>query len=593
MWNALRSDMKEFVSTVTADTSTVLSTLDANFPDDPEVLDSDDEVDASKDMDTPHAQEALRRMNLTETFITPLEVVESEDDDDAEAVEMEKKELAEYLESFSIDAKTDEIAQLLSDHPGTLKVMFEDIVPATVSYEHFWQAYFYRCDADRIERQWAEEDERARAARQARMTAGISSVKNFWGGAVQAVSASLSESDDQVDGSTGQVMEKKGIFGATGRPPFVMNTAVDEDDEEEEEELGWDDDDDDLDDLDNDEEESGVESSMEQIEFSDQATEKLQEELRQALEERDQLHETVELQHNVISLLQSEKDAGAGAGNASGEGNNIEVETLKMQLWEKDSELAAMKAGQLDDSDEKEGSLQEEVDLLKEKLEEKDLELSEMQTLMQNSVEMLQQITAEREQETATLDEALTKSMDKSELESKTQALNDQVAMLQSENKGLRESLESAQGDSKSESVKLEQELASSEKQVAALTMEVESLKTSLTSAETRASTFEEELLSTEEILKKKEENEIRLQSELSAAKESHLEKEESEARLEEELRAANEILSKKEEEEVAVSSEASPTDTVSTGVNVEAPTLAEKLAAEGDDWGDDWGDDD
>jgi hypothetical protein len=585
MWKALRSDLNEFVSTVTEDTSTVLSTLDASFPD-------EEAADDSLDMDTPHAQEALRRMTLAETFTTPLQVVENEsDDDDAkEADELEKKELAEFLESFSIDAKTDEISQLLSDHPGTLKVMFEEIVPATVSYEQFWQAYFYRCDADRIGRQWAEEDERARAARQARMSAGISSVKNFWGGAVQAVSASMKESDDQGDGggtSTGQVMENKGIFGATGRPPFVMNTAVDEDgdddEEEEEEELGWDDDDDDLEDLDDNEEDSGaMESSSEQIEFSDQVTEKLKEELRQALEERDQLHETVELQHNVIALLQSEKDAADGA--ASGEGNNIEVETLKMELFEKDSELAAMKASQLDmsrvetDSDEKLDSLQTEVDLLTQKLQGKDSELSEMQTLMQNSMEMLQQMTAEREQETAALEEALAKGMDKAELESKIEALNDQVTALQSENKGLRESLESAQGDSKSESVKLEQELASSEKQVAALTMELESLKTSLTSAETRASASEEELVAAKEMVKNKEESETRLEGELVAAKDSLRKKEEEEEAA---------------VEEAAVSSAASPADTVSTGFKVESPTVSEKLAGDADDWGDDWGDDD
>jgi hypothetical protein len=56
--------------------------------------------------------------------------------------------------------------------------------------------------------------------------------------------------------------------------------------------------------------------------------------------------------------------------------------------------------------------------------------------------------------------------------------------------------------------------------------------------------------------------------------------------------------LYKKEEEEeaAAVSSAASPADTISTGVKVESPTRAEKLAgdaSEGDDWGDDWGDDD
>jgi hypothetical protein len=585
MWSALRSDLKEFVSTVTEDTSNVLSKIDASFPD------PDDEgQDTSQDeMATPHVQEALRRMTMRETFTAPLQVADNEDDaegedgdkdgdDEDDGAEVEKKQLAEYLESFDIEAKTDEISQLLETHPDTLKVMFEEIVPATVSYEHFWQAYFYRCDPDRIDRLWAAEDERARAARQAVMTAGISSVKNFLGGAVQAVSAS-------------------------GRPPFVMNTAVDEDDddeeEEEEEELGWDDDDD----LDDDgQEDSGeVESSMEQIEFSDQVTEKLQEEVKQALAERDLLQQTVELQHKEIAHLQSGKPDGGG-------GKNEEVEKLKMQLWEKDSELAAIKSSQMDtsrvetDADEKFGSLQKQVDLLTQKLQEKDSELSEMQTLMQNSMEELAQMMANREQDKAALDEALAKSSDKPELDATIQSLNEQVAALRSENETLRQGLDSAQGDSKSQSVELEQQLASSEKQVATLTMELDTLKGNLASAEERANATEGEMLSSKELLEAKAESEAKLEGELSAAKELLEAKKKSEARLEGELLAAKESLRKQEEsaatleaelraakeEEVAVSvsSSASP-------VKVEAPAVVEKIEGDSDEWGDDWGDDD
>ena len=108
-------------------------------------------------------------MTMEETYTTPLLPSESEQDDVDDIDEEEKKEIQEFLDAFSIDSKTDEIAQLLEEHPETLKVLFEELVPTTVTYEHFWQAYFYRCDANRIAAQWEAEDERARAARQAAM----------------------------------------------------------------------------------------------------------------------------------------------------------------------------------------------------------------------------------------------------------------------------------------------------------------------------------------------------------------------------------------------------------------------------------------
>ena len=59
----------------------------------------------------------------------------------------------------------------------------------------------------------------------------------------------------------------------------------------------------------NNEAEDEEEEPEAQIEFKDAATEQLQEQLKQALEERDMLHQTVELQQKQIAELSSAQPA--------------------------------------------------------------------------------------------------------------------------------------------------------------------------------------------------------------------------------------------------------------------------------------------
>eukprot|EP00522_Entomoneis_paludosa_P018384 CAMPEP_0172452988 /NCGR_PEP_ID=MMETSP1065-20121228/10488_1 /TAXON_ID=265537 /ORGANISM="Amphiprora paludosa, Strain CCMP125" /LENGTH=449 /DNA_ID=CAMNT_0013205141 /DNA_START=120 /DNA_END=1469 /DNA_ORIENTATION=+ len=313
MWNALTSDLNEFVSTVAGDTSETLNRMDESFPD-----------GGKKEQISPAAEERLRRMDMHETFDSPL--VSEEDPEDY------KKDVEAFLSDFSIDAQTDEIAKLLEENPDTLKLAFEALVPTKVKYEDFWQRYFYRCDEERIAAE-IEEEEREEAAAREQAFKSLSSVGNLLGGAVKAVSASLTEDSSKANKDSSFQLNQAsnpGIFGPGGRPPFVMNTAVSED-EEEEEELGWDDDE---------EDDEAEEDQEDQIEFNDAVTDKLKEELKLAIEERDQLHETVKMQQNEIASL---KTNGA---------ESTEIEQLKTSLFEKESEIAALRASALDTSGE-------------------------------------------------------------------------------------------------------------------------------------------------------------------------------------------------------------------------------------------------
>jgi hypothetical protein len=114
--------------------------------------------------------EAQFRMAMEEIYQTPLLksqlAVEGTSQCKGEAfdLELEAKETQVFLESFDISEKTEEIVALLDKHPDTLKARFDELVPLQVSYEDFWERYFFRCDVNRIVRVWTAEEERTRAA---------------------------------------------------------------------------------------------------------------------------------------------------------------------------------------------------------------------------------------------------------------------------------------------------------------------------------------------------------------------------------------------------------------------------------------------
>jgi len=170
--------------------------------------------------------------------------------------------------------------------------------------------------------------------------------------------------------------------GNGGRPPFVMNTAVSDTDDEDyeddngngrsgesddgdesEEELGWDDDDDDYDVEDDDAADNkddtdngnGNDDEGETtVEFKDAEKETLLDELEQARAERDSLQKTVEMQTEELqSIMAASATATAPTpvvvdgellGGTTADSDPGTTQRLQMQLFEKDSELAALRA---------------------------------------------------------------------------------------------------------------------------------------------------------------------------------------------------------------------------------------------------------
>jgi len=224
-----------------------------------------------------------------------------------------------------------------------VKKHFAELSPAPVSYEDFWKRYFYRCNEERIARQLAEETERARQARAAAIENGIAAVTNLFGGAMKAVTDTIAPEDDSGEART-TATGKKSFFGAGGRPPFVMNTAVDESGDDDEEEMGWDDDD--SDDASCNKQPSEVDSKTEQIEFTDKVSEDLKASLKQAIDERDQIQQTVHMQAEEIKELKMKLQGADGKGD---------LEAMKFKLFETEAELAAVKSKDHDDDMEDDG----------------------------------------------------------------------------------------------------------------------------------------------------------------------------------------------------------------------------------------------
>lgn len=515
MWSALKSDLTEFVSTVTEDTTSALNQMDENF----------DEEDPS-----PEEQEVLRRIQLPETYTAPLKTAQEDEEEGAK--------VDAFLQDFSVESNTEDISRLLQENPDTLQKHMDELVPTTVSYEDFWQRYYYRCDAERISQEWEEEEEDDQGP------GPMNKLGSLLGGAVKAVSASLAEDDDGVKLAAGEATGKStaASFFQGARPPFVMNTAVSDDDEDEdEEELGWDDDD---------EEEEEEEETEEQIVFNDPEIEKLQEQLKQAQEERDQLQQTVHMQSKEITDIKNSDEVHT----------KDEVDQLKIQLFEKESELAAVKASKMDmsrvDSEDGDPVLAEMQNSLSDAQKRID-ELSAVADSNKSTIGNLQSEKADLEAKLAGLESS---TGTPSESDAKLSELGVTVQKLTTEKADLEQATQAAKAESEASLAQLQQQVTTANAEAAKAKSELGASAAEMDAAKQRADDFEKALKGTESTLQAKEE-----------------------------------LVAKLKEELVATRQSTSP-DTPSTSVKVESP-VSTKIPVSGndeeeDEWGEDWGDD-
>jgi hypothetical protein len=475
------------------------------------------------------------------------ETLMGSDETFTESLDVTDPSVQAFLEGFDIGSKTEEISILLEENPDTLQATFSALT-TEVAYEEFWKRYFYRCgeaDEERILAQYRSyrEQEKVRAAEtrayeaaNSSLSAGLSSVTRFLGGAVKKLvddggddpvapslfgKANQQSSRDSTPTAVGSALS---FFGSGGRPPFVMNTAVSEDDEDDnkesddDEELGWDDDDEE--DENNISNEGGDDDDADsgkagQIEFRDAAKEKLQDELGQALSERDALQTTVQMQAEELKTLKEATMDTTG---------NKQIEALKMQIFEKDSELAALRAslddthdeddrGQVDKKDAAKAAHQDrEMDRLASELAAKNTEVAELSKELQKVRSLLESIGAgnrelssEKEQLQQALENLRTESqsyktfleearLENSALKEELESMREALSKLEFDNADLKRAAEFSGSEQMSQLSVAQQQAADAQARADELQSKVFKLKKSLIVSNERSSQLQSEL---------------------------------------------------------------------------------------------------
>ena len=80
-------------------------------------------------------------------------------------------DIKSYLTDFykTIYKRSGECQAILRDHPNTVALHYANLVPSQISYEDFWQRYFFRCSEERIISEWDRAAEKARKERAVRV----------------------------------------------------------------------------------------------------------------------------------------------------------------------------------------------------------------------------------------------------------------------------------------------------------------------------------------------------------------------------------------------------------------------------------------
>jgi len=380
MWAALRSDLKEFVTTVSAEGTSTLSALDeklSSIDNDDDSEEEEREVPSAAVLDGEVFGEGFENTGIISNAIDEVAHRRTLEETYTETLP-ETEEVKQFLQTLQLanEETTAEISYILQSHPDTVQHYFTDLVPTEVSYEDFWSRYFYRCDEERVEAQWEEERAERARARKAAAEALMNNAKQGWniarhlvGDAAKALIGDTSSTirtteDSNTNNSSAKAIVHGGLHWG-GRPPFVLQSndeSADDEEEgdDEEEELGWDDEEEE--DLDEDDEDGEVEISQNTTVESEEIVfhrEEAQAQYAATQEEMDQLHETIEMQRLEIESLKTKLES-VGETKVVAE-SNADLEQLQLIIFEKDSELAALKS-KLQDTDEDDHDAEGHVD---------------------------------------------------------------------------------------------------------------------------------------------------------------------------------------------------------------------------------------
>lgn len=387
----------------------VKPTLKAEKPDDDkdatDATDEDgekNEVTESTDSDvkegeTNNDEEEDEKSTIVSTIGQTIDRMTSAESEDEPALlegdsdhEPNQEKVQAFLETFDLSSKTDAISTILSGN-STVQEYFQTLVPLVLTYEQFWQRYFYRCNAMRIQVKWDDLEAQKALERRERVKKGVENVQKLWGGALNAVKgvtsnvtngteksekkesilskyqAELQQLGAQVgarsfdsneqSGNDGSSMKLGlGIFGGPRYASDSEDEKADHEDGEEEyedDEFGWGSEEEDDDEDDEDVSLDDPHNESEEITFTtppiitQEELDELRSSLKQFQEEKEKLQERIELQGE--ELIHLKEDKASSRDSLAVVNGDKEEQHLKLLLFEKDAEIAALKAS-LEDS---------------------------------------------------------------------------------------------------------------------------------------------------------------------------------------------------------------------------------------------------
>ena len=92
--------------------------------------------------------------NTTDVANNLLEIGDKSSNANLEVDASEEPAVLAFLISFSMKSKSKDIVKILEETPNTVGKHFDDLVPNAVTYEQFWQRYYFRCEPERVQREW-------------------------------------------------------------------------------------------------------------------------------------------------------------------------------------------------------------------------------------------------------------------------------------------------------------------------------------------------------------------------------------------------------------------------------------------------------
>uniref|UniRef100_A0A7S1YGZ1 BSD domain-containing protein n=1 Tax=Grammatophora oceanica TaxID=210454 RepID=A0A7S1YGZ1_9STRA len=122
----------------------------------------------------------------------------------------DEADIKAYISDFykTIGERHQECTDLCLGHPKTVGYYYDALVPRKVSFEHFWQRFFYRCDPDRIMKEWERQGLVKKQRRDQRLQETMETAKKMWSSMDTVVSSAIATKQDAKVGHS--VLEDNG-----------------------------------------------------------------------------------------------------------------------------------------------------------------------------------------------------------------------------------------------------------------------------------------------------------------------------------------------------------------------------------------------